>query len=50
MPSVPEGNIPYVSTNLAELGSEKLRSNGGGRPSENNSNNEETDQTDTQGA
>ena len=23
----------YVSTNLAEVGSEKLRSNGGGRPS-----------------
>ena len=34
MPSVPDGDKPYVSTNLAELGSEKLRSNGGGRPSE----------------
>ena len=33
MASVKEGNIVYVSTNLAELGSEKLRSNGGGRPS-----------------
>ena len=40
MPSVPEGSIPYVSTNLAELGSEKLRSNGGGRPSNNNNEND----------
>ena len=33
MPSVENGNIVYVSTNLAELGSPKLRENGGGRPS-----------------
>jgi hypothetical protein len=31
MPSVENGDIVYVSTNLAELGSEKLRS-GGGNP------------------
>jgi len=34
LPSIEEGNAHYVSTNLAEVGSEKLRSNGGGRPSE----------------
>ncbi len=34
MPAVPDGNIVYVSTNLAELGSDKLRQNGGGRPTE----------------
>ena len=34
LPSIPEGDAHYVSTNLAEVGSEKLRSNGGGRPSE----------------
>ena len=33
LPSIPEGDAHYVSTNLAEVGSEKLRSNGGGRPS-----------------
>ena len=33
MPAIEGGDVPYVSTNLAELGSEKLRSNGGGRPS-----------------
>ena len=32
MPAVKEGDTVYVSTNLAELGSDKLRSNGGGRP------------------
>lgn len=32
LPSIPEGDAHYVSTNLAEVGSEKLRSNGGGRP------------------
>jgi HK97 family phage portal protein len=35
LPSIAEGDAHYVSTNLAETGSEKLRSNGGGRPSEN---------------
>ena len=51
MPSVPEGNIPYVSTNLAELGSEKLRSNGGGRPSDNeNQNDNENGKDNAQGA
>ena len=34
LPSIPEGDAHYVSTNLAEVGSEKLRGNGGGRPSE----------------
>ena len=34
LPNIPEGDAHYVSTNLAEVGSEKLRSNGGGRPSE----------------
>ena len=34
MPSVANGDTPYVSTNLAELGSEKLSKNGGGRPTE----------------
>lgn len=32
LPSIEEGDAHYVSTNLAEVGSEKLRSNGGGRP------------------
>ena len=31
-PAVEGGDIVYVSTNLAELGSEKLRGNGGGNP------------------
>ena len=34
LPNIPEGDAHYVSTNLAEVGSEKLRSNGGGRPTE----------------
>ena len=34
LPNIPEGDAHYVSTNLAEVGSEKLRSNGGGRPAE----------------
>lgn len=34
MPSVENGDIVYVSTNLAELGSPKLRESGGGRPAE----------------
>ena len=33
MPAIENGDTPYVSTNLAELGSEKLRSTGAGRPS-----------------
>ena len=34
LPSIPEGDAHYVSTNLAEVGSPKLReSNSGGRPS-----------------
>ena len=34
-PSVPDGDIVYVSTNLAELGSEKLSAaSTGGRPTE----------------
>ena len=36
MPAVPDGNIVYVSTNLAELGSDKLRASGAGRPSNSN--------------
>ena len=35
LPSIEEGDAHYVSTNLAEVGSEKLRSNGGGRPATN---------------
>jgi HK97 family phage portal protein len=34
LPNIPEGDAHYVSTNLAEVGSEKLRSNGGGAPQE----------------
>lgn len=32
LPNIDTGNDHYVSTNLAQVGSEKLRSNGGGRP------------------
>ena len=32
MPAVESGDIVYVSTNLAELGSDKLKGNGGGNP------------------
>lgn len=32
LPTVEDGDVHYVSTNLAVLGSEKLMSNGGGRP------------------
>lgn len=35
MPAVEHGDIVYVSTNLAELGSDKLRGNGGGNPEPN---------------
>jgi len=34
MPSVENGDIIYVSTNLAELGSPKLRESGGGKPTD----------------
>ena len=33
LPSIKGGDTIYLSTNLAELGSDKLRSNGAGRPS-----------------
>ena len=36
MPAIENGDVPYVSTNLAELGSDKLKFNGGGRPTEGN--------------
>ena len=38
LPNIPDGDTHYVSTNLGEVGSEKLRSNGGGRPSNEPSN------------
>jgi HK97 family phage portal protein len=41
LPSIKEGDAHYVSTTLAEVGSEKLRSNGGGRPTENSKPSEE---------
>lgn len=34
LPAIPGGDAHYVSTNLAEVGSEKLRLAGGGRPTE----------------
>jgi HK97 family phage portal protein len=34
MPAIEKGDTPYVSTNLAELGSEKLSKNGGGKPTD----------------
>lgn len=34
MPAIENGDTPYISTNLAELGSEKLSQNGGGMPAE----------------
>ena len=34
LPNIPEGDAHYVSTNLAEVGSEKLRTNGGVAPKE----------------
>ena len=41
MPAVQDGDIVYVSTNLARLGSAKLETNGGGRPAnEPNENND----------
>lgn len=38
MPEVPDGDIFYVSTNLAVIGSDKLKSSGAGRPSEGGAN------------
>ena len=43
-PAVENGDIPYVSTNLAELGSPKLRETGGGKPSDEPAPKDETDQ------
>lgn len=37
LPEVPDGDIFYVSTNLAVIGSDKLKSSGAGRPSESTS-------------
>lgn len=34
LPNIPNGDAHYVSTSLAEVGSEKLRSNGGGAPAD----------------
>lgn len=34
LPAIPDGEIFYVSTNLAVVGSDKLRSSGAGRPAE----------------
>lgn len=34
LPNIPNGDAHYVSTNLAEVGSDKLRSNGGGAPAD----------------
>jgi HK97 family phage portal protein len=39
MPAIEGGDTPYVSTNLAELGSEKLRSNGSGNSGNSNPDN-----------
>lgn len=44
MPEVEGGDVVLVSTNLAELGSPKLRESGGGRPSEEPAPKDETDQ------
>ena len=41
LPAIEKGDTSYVSTNLAELGSEKLRSNGGGRPTSEPKNNDD---------
>ena len=43
MPAVEGGDIVYVSTNLAELGSDKLRTTGAGRPSTDNNGGENTE-------
>jgi phage portal protein BeeE len=44
LPAVEKGNIVYVSTNLAELGSKKLSETGAGRPTENNQEQTKTDE------
>ena len=46
LPSIADGDAHYVSTNLAEVGSEKLRSNGGGRPAEGNATAQNTNSND----
>lgn len=50
MPAIENGDIPYVSTNLAELGSEKLRGVATGRPSDEPSNNNNENGGQEQGA
>ena len=42
MPAIEKGDTPYVSTNLAELGSPKLSQAGSGRPTEPDSNSKPT--------
>ena len=44
MPAIPDGDKALVSTNLAEVGSPKLRESGGGRPTEEPAPKDETDQ------
>ena len=44
MPAIPDGDKALVSTNLAEVGSPKLRESGGGRPTEESAPKDENDQ------
>ena len=44
MPAIPDGDKALVSTNLAEVGSPKLRESGGGRPTEEPAPKDETEQ------
>ena len=44
MPAIEKGDTPYVSTNLAELGSEKLSKNGSATTTENNQPDENNNQ------
>ena len=44
MPAIPDGDKALVSTNLAEVGSPKLRESGGGRPTDEPAPKDETDQ------
>ena len=44
MPAIPDGDKALVSTNLAEVGSPKLRESGGGRPTDEHAPKDETDQ------
>lgn len=48
MPTVEKGDIVYLSTNLMELGSDKGRSNGGGRPAQGNDNGNDNQNTEEQ--